>query len=65
MARKFLDPSKGDNQRTGALIDSFEGNIMFSSLNQMNFEQPTRKDDLDSLCYLLLYLLNDSKFPIE
>ena len=31
---------------------------MFSSLNMLEFERPSRRDDLISLCYLLSYLLN-------
>lgn len=35
----------------------FEGNIIFSSLNQMNFMAASRRDDLIGLCYMLVYLL--------
>ena len=36
---------------------------MFSSYDQMNFKPTSRKDDLHSLCYMLLYLLNDLRLP--
>ena len=32
------------------------GNFKFASLNSMNKGQPSKKDDLESLCYLILYL---------
>ena len=36
----------------------FRGNIIFSSLSLMEFFSTMEKDDLISLAYLLLYLLN-------
>lgn len=32
--------------------------MIFASLNQLNFQMTSRRDDLISLCYLLIYLLN-------
>jgi serine/threonine protein kinase len=39
-------------------LKSFKGNMMFSSLNLLNFRTPSRRDDLISLCYLLSFVLN-------
>ena len=39
-------------------VDSFRGNMIFASLNQLNFLETSRRDDLLSLCYMLIYLLN-------
>ena len=39
-------------------VESFRGNMIFASLNQLNFLETSRRDDLISLCYLLIYLLN-------
>ena len=39
--------------------------MTFSSLNQMNFKETSRRDDLISLCYLLFTLLNDFKYPCK
>ena len=39
-------------------VKTFRGNMMFCSLNQLQFKTPSRRDDLISLCYLLSYLLN-------
>lgn len=33
---------------------------MFGSYNILNFESPSRRDDLISLCYLLIYILQGS-----
>ena len=44
-------------------IDTFKGNLQFSSLNTLNFNLPTRKDDLISLCYLLITMLNAGQMP--
>ena len=39
-------------------VESFRGNLKFASLNQLGFFCTSRRDDLISLCYLLVYLLN-------
>ena len=39
-------------------INSFQGNTIFASFNQMSFHSTARCDDLISLSYLLVYLLN-------
>ena len=44
--------------------DKFHGNFQFASLEQMNLEAPSTHDDLSSICYLLMYLLNGCKFPL-
>ena len=40
-------------------IGTFRGNIVFSSVNQLNFKTTSRRDDIISLFYLLIYLLHD------
>ena len=40
------------------LLEIFRGNIMFSSLDQMEFKPTSRKDDMVSLCYMMLYMLH-------
>lgn len=56
-ATKYLD-SKGKHIKEGK-VNVFRGNIMFASLNQMKFDVTSRRDDLISVCYILVYLLND------
>jgi serine/threonine protein kinase len=41
----------------------FQGNLIFSSLHQMEFKRTTRKHDFESLCYLIISLLNDFQLP--
>lgn len=40
-------------------VSRFGGNYLFASINAMTFTSTSRKDDLMSLCFLLIYLLND------
>ena len=57
-AEKYID--KNDIHISDIeLKDSFRGNILFSSLEQMQFKTTSRKDDLVSLCYMIMYLLNE------
>ena len=37
---------------------------MFASLSAINFNRPSRKDDLLSLVYILIYLLNNFQLPL-
>lgn len=45
-------------------VDVFEGNMVFSSLNQLSFKSTSRRDDLISLFYLLVSLLHGDKLPV-
>ena len=44
-------------------VDTFRGNMIFASLNQLNFKITSRRDDIISLCYLLIYMLNNGCLP--
>jgi len=39
----------------------FKGNIKFSSLNKLQGYKPTKLDDLESLIYLLMWMLLGGK----
>ena len=39
-------------------VDTFRGNMIFGSLNQLAFKTTSRRDDLISLCYMMIYVLN-------
>lgn len=41
----------------------FKSNIKYSSLNQMEFKPSSRKDDMTSLFYIFISLLNGNKMP--
>ena len=42
-------------------LDSFEGSTLFASVEQMKQNSPSRRDDLKSLLYILITLLNNGK----
>ena len=42
-------------------VKVFRGNIMFASPNQLNFRATSRRDDLISLVYLIIYMLNQGE----
>ena len=44
-------------------VDVFRGNMIFSSTNQLQFYSTSRRDDLISLCYLLIYLVRRGELP--
>ena len=56
-AKRYHSSKKGHIGKNSD-VAMFEGNMMFCSINQMNFYKTSRKDDLMSFCYLMLTLLN-------
>ena len=44
-------------------VDVFQGNIVFSTVDQLNFKSTSRRDDLISLLYILVYLLQQGNVP--
>ena len=61
-AMTFLDPDGKHIKRKPFSL--FKGNLLFSSLSQMEFKTTSRKDDMISAAYMLMTLLNGNKFPI-
>lgn len=61
-ATKFM-ASRGVHHPTPTSLKAFQGNIFYSSQNQMSFMSTSRRDDVISACYLMLTLLNKNKFP--
>lgn len=63
----FADKYTEDDSKThidpSSQTDMFEGNLLFASLNQMNFMRTSRRDDIISVFYLMMYLINGSAFP--
>ena len=55
--------SEQQNSEYEKKVKCFRGNIVFASLETMNFKVPTFKDDLISLCYLTLAMLNNGEPP--
>lgn len=56
LAEKYSDRNNGKREK------DFKGNILFSSLSQMNLMKTNRKDDIEALFYLCLYLMNNFRF---
>ena len=44
-------------------LDHFQGNLINASIDQIEFQTPSRKDDLIGLCYLLCQLLRRDQLP--
>ena len=41
----------------------FRSNMPFASLNHFNFLTTSRRDDLISVCYLMVYMFNNGNVP--
>lgn len=63
-SHKFVDQN-GNHVSNNATVEKFQGNLLFSSLDQLNFKVTSRKDDMISLTYLLMFLLNDNEMPLQ
>ena len=61
-ASPFLNEDKSHISE-GSELNQFKGNMLFASARQLAFMQTSRKDDLISVCYLMIYLLNGQRFP--
>lgn len=57
-ATRFVDKSTGKHILEDE-VETFRGNMIFGSLNQLNFMTTSRRDDLISLCYMIIYMLNN------
>ena len=64
LTTKFKYPN-GTHLLNTETIESFHGNILFSSLDSMNFHKTSRKDDMVSLYYMMIFLLNNDNIVGE
>ena len=62
-AARFED--KNGKHITQHEIEDFRGNILFASVSQLEFQSNSRKSDLLSICYLLIFMLNDLEMPLQ
>jgi hypothetical protein len=62
LCQKFVN-SDGEHVSIYEETQTFFGNILFSSLHQMELMATSRKNDLESLMYLMFYMLNDQNLP--
>jgi casein kinase 1 len=56
LSRKYLDANGEHVPNTVQRV--FRGNVIFASKHLFNLDAPSRRDDLISLCYLMLYLVD-------
>lgn len=61
LTHKFVDENGFHNKKT--YIKNFSGNFLFASLNSCRGFNKSRRDDVESLFYLLIFLLNDQYLP--
>ena len=59
---KFIQDSNGKHIEENETTDMFQGNLLFASVDQMNFRKTSRRDDILSLFYMIIYLLNNQAF---
>ena len=62
MASKWKCTKTGEHCKEEEIY-IFRGNFAFGSANQLSFKTTSRRDDLHSLIYLMIYLLNDCSMP--
>lgn len=61
LANTFVDD---DGKHTSKnYLMKFSGNFLFASLNSCRGYNKSRRDDIESLVYFLVYLLNESQLP--
>jgi serine/threonine protein kinase len=61
LCQKYV--KSGLHLEQGDQVTHFQGNLTFASLNQLNFLSTTRRDDILSLTYLLIYLISGNQMP--
>ena len=57
LVKRYLDPVSGQHIKKRK-ERYFQGNMIFASKNAFNLFTQSRRDDLISLCYLLVYLID-------
>ena len=61
LAQEYLDEE--GNHLECCKVDSIDETNVFSSLNSLNLNSVSRKDDLISLCYMVFLIINDGQLP--
>lgn len=61
-ATRHTDRRTGRHIKKG-LVDYFRGNLLFSSKHQLQFFDTSRRDDIISVFYILVYLINQGDMP--
>ena len=58
-ATKYVDKTGKKHVSEETKQDGFTGNIVFASVHHLDFGATSRRDDLISLFYMLIFILND------
>jgi hypothetical protein len=63
---KLFEKNGSQTKFKKGIIPTFEGDLLaFSSLNQQEMNSTSRRDDIISLTYLLVFILNNCKMPFS
>jgi hypothetical protein len=62
---KLYEKNGAHIKQKARALTSFEQDLTFASLSQMELTSTSRKSDLESLCYLLVNILNDGVMPFS
>lgn len=60
LAQKYTKSGRHLDQSN---LDYFRGNILFASENAIKLKSQSRKDDLESLFYLITFIMKDLSLP--
>lgn len=61
LSSKFVDENGKHNEKT--YLRHFSGNFLFASLNSCRGFNKSRRDDVESIFYILIYMLNEQNLP--
>jgi hypothetical protein len=62
LTQTFIDPRDGIHYEK-TYIKKFSGNFLFASLNSCRGNNKSRRDDVESAIYIMIYLLNMNYLP--
>ena len=61
LTQSFLDENRNHIEK--ANVRKFSGNFLFASLNSCRGNNKSRRDDVESAIYIMIYLLNNNYLP--
>jgi serine/threonine protein kinase len=61
LAQSYLDDNGVHLEKQ--YVRKFSGNFLFASLNSCRGNNKSRRDDMESVMYIMIYLLNDNYLP--
>lgn len=56
-ADKYINED-GTHINNKEVVEVFQGNLLFASLDQLKFKRTVRRDDMISIIFLMFYLIN-------